>query len=151
MEFPHDAEARLQQLATHSADEHRSLLAMLRAVETLVEAQPHPATGDLARKLAELARTFEAHVDPEEESALYQWMPATFTELDEELRECRDQHGPLVIALEQLARKAESATSVELDSELSVQIRSVVASLRHHEAAESSLLQRALHQLRQAS
>jgi hypothetical protein len=54
------------------------------------------------------------------------------------------------MSLDQLTTKAESAISAELDTELSVQIRSMVAALRQHEAAESSVLQRALTESRLA-
>jgi hypothetical protein len=151
MEHPSQTEARLRQLMSESTEEHRELLAMLRSIETIVEGQPHPATGDLARKLAELAQAFEAHLLPEEESALYTWLPTNFAGLTDELDHCKQQHAPLLATLHQLAQRAEHAESAELDSELSVHIRTAIASLRQHEAAESGLLQRALTQMRQAS
>jgi hypothetical protein len=141
---------RLRRLMKHSAEDHRQLLAQLRALETILECHPQPATGDVARKLAELAAAFAAHVPPEEKSDLYNWLPANFADLADELGRCREQHAPLLMSLDQLTTKAESAISAELDTELSVQIRSMVAALRQHEAAESSVLQRALTESRLA-
>jgi hypothetical protein len=132
-----------------TAREHGELLAKARAIETMIEGPTGPAAGDVARKLRALGEYLAAHIAEEEESALYTWIPEAYPELRADVERHRLEHGPLVIALRQLAEEAESAADVGMESDMGMRIRATLASLRQHEAGESSVLQRALADSRQ--
>jgi hypothetical protein len=122
-------------------EEHGELLAAVRGVEAFVESAPR-ATGDIARRLDELATLLHAHVVDEEKSALYLEYPQLYPSLGDELRRLRASHEPLIASLRELARACSSATALDLDAPLSIRIRTAIASLRQHEAAEADAIRR---------
>jgi hypothetical protein len=137
----------LRSAVADAAADHARLLSVVRGVEQLVESSVYPPSGDVARKLYDLAMQFSDHVQHEERSALYTWIPQRFANLRDEVERERRQHAPLVASLHGLAEEAEHALDVRLPTELSVRIRAAIARLRAHEANESSLLQRAARQV----
>lgn len=122
-------------------DEHRDLLATLRGVETIVETSPAPASGDVARRLEQLAEQFARHTEQEEQTPLYRDYPGQYPSLRGTLEGLRQDHGTLDQELRALAAEAARATSVGLETTLSTRIRAALAQLRRHEAAEASVVQ----------
>jgi hypothetical protein len=118
--------------------EHRTLLAAIRGVEGMVERERAP-TGDVARRIRELADLFAAHVEEEEKSPLYTEYPARFPSL--KLDELKAQHGPILAALRAAADESEHAIDLTLDSPLSIKIRGAIADVRTHEAKEAAAVQ----------
>lgn len=132
---------RANELKAQVQQQHRSLLAALRGLETMVEATL-PAQGDLERRLNTLGDTFSAHIEEEEAGDLYQWAPAEFSAEKKELDQLRAQHQPIVDTVRELAVKTRSAENMETSSDLSIQIRSLIADIRQHEARESAVIAR---------
>jgi hypothetical protein len=139
-------EQGIQRTIFETAAEHAELLARARAVEQLIETTHYPPPGDVARKLRALADYLATHIAEEEESALYTTIPNIHPELRKELENRKGEHGPLLVAVRQLAADADQAHDVSMASALGTRIRSAIAALRQHEAGESSLLHRARHQ-----
>ena len=130
----------VQELKDLVERQHRPLLGALRGLETMIEASPPPAQGDLERRLNSLADVFEAHVEEEESGDLYQRIPAISGDVETELEELRAQHTPIAETIRQLAVDTRSAETVLPSTELSVRIRTVIADIRQHEARESALI-----------
>ena len=118
--------------------EHRALLASIRGVEALVERET-TSTGDLARRLAELAEVFATHAAQEERSALYSEFPSRYPALH--LDALAAEHAGLIETLREVATACESALELRLDSPLSIRIRAAIADLRSHEAREAAAVQ----------
>lgn len=130
---------QVQELKDSVERQHRPLLGALRGLETMLEASP-PAQGDLERRLNALADLFEAHAKEEESGDLYRLAPATIGDANQELEELRTQHSPIVETIRQLAIDTRSAETVRPSTDLSVQIRTIIADIRQHEARESALI-----------
>ena len=122
-------------------DEHRDLLALVRGVEAIVESTAAPASGDVARRLEELATLFAQHTEKEEQTPLYRDYPQQHPDHREALETLRGDHAALGGMLRELATEAAHATDVGLETELSTRIRTTLAELRRHEAAEASIVQ----------
>lgn len=137
-------EQRVRRMLKEAEQEHGRLLGAVRAVEADLEGPSATSTGNLARKLRTLADTFEAHCRAEEASQATSWIARTFPPLSGDLARLIEQHGPLIAALRDQSAACEAASDVELMSALAVRIRTIVAAVRQHEAAESTLLMQAL-------
>lgn len=122
-------------------DEHRELLASVRGVESIVETSTAPASGDVARRLEELAEQFAKHTEQEEQTPLYRDYPAQYPDHRADLQTLRGDHAAIGAVLRELATEAAHAKDVSLETELSTRIRAALAELRRHEAAEASIVQ----------
>jgi hypothetical protein len=122
-------------------DDHRDLLSALRGVEALVESASC-ATGDVARRLAALAQLLAEHIAEEERSALFRDYPSRYPQVRDELLRLQAAHAPMLTELRELSVASESANRLELDSPMSIRIRTAIAALRQHEAAEADVLAR---------
>jgi hypothetical protein len=122
-------------------NDHRELLAAARSVEAMVDSESR-ATGDVARRIEELAGLLRDHITDEEASPLYREYPQRHPGVREELERLKAAHAPLVEELAELARACDGAADLELDSPLSIRIRAAIASLRAHEAAEADVIQK---------
>lgn len=132
--------ARLNRTIETLAEQHRPLVSVLRGLETMLEASP-PAQGDLERRLNRVAETLEAHIAEEESGDLIRWVPEAFEEARGELETLQKEHSPFVEAIRQLAADTRGAEAVQMSTQLSVRIRSLIADIRQHEARELALLQ----------
>lgn len=84
----------------------------------------------------------EAHVGDEEASPLYVEYPERHPAVAGELTRLKASHPVLLGELRSLARACDGAATLDLDSPLSIRIRSLIATLRQHEAAEAAAIQR---------
>jgi hypothetical protein len=119
--------------------DHRELLAAVRGVEAMVDSASR-ATGDVARRIDELVALLQAHVADEEASPLYRECPQRYPQLRARLESLEAAHAPLLDELRALVGACDAASQLELDSPLSIRIRTAIASLRAHEAAEAAVL-----------
>ncbi len=122
-------------------NEHRNLLSTVRGVEAIVEAPTAPATGDVARRLDELAQLFESHAEQEERTSLYREFPRAHPEHAATLEELQREHAVLVRELRVLTELTEHAPSLGLETPLNIRIRTALAQVRRHEAAEAAVVQ----------
>jgi len=136
-------EMSIQRMIDELGTEHRALLGAVRAVEADLEGPAITSTGNLARKLRALADICQEHSEQEERSEVMTWFMATFDDLRADMERLNQEHAPMLAAVREQAKACESARKVELMSPLAIAIRSAVAALRVHEAAESALVRRA--------
>ena len=131
---------RVRQLQEQLTTQHGPVLNALRGLEAMLETMPPPAQGDLERRLNKVADTLEAHISEEESGDLFRWLPAGFEDERDELESLQAEHPDLIARLRDLAVACRSADTVDLQSELSIEIRSAVAQVRTHEAREAALV-----------
>jgi hypothetical protein len=122
-------------------EDHGELLGAIRAVEAMVDSASR-ATGDVARRLHDLAELWEAHVVEEEAAPLYTEYAERYAPVAGELTRLKASHPVMLGELRSLARACDSAETLELDSPLSIRIRTAIATLRQHEASEAAAIQR---------
>jgi hypothetical protein len=139
---------RVKRLLDSVVEEHGGLLASLRGLEALIEPRTPPPSGDVHRRVEALRKRFESHIDDEETSDLYAWLPAAYPSVKAEADRLKAEHEDLIRELREASDETSHAESVEtlsidLSSPLSVKLRSLIVRLRQHEVAETELIRKA--------